>query len=467
MTRLASLAVLVLALASCTKDVPDWCNASDMSRCGAGQVCNVDTQTCVSIGDMPDAAACSATMPCAGDQFCEVSAGICHDCGGVSPAGQSAELCTDAAAPVCDGFVCRACEVDAECDSGVCRHDGTCAAAATVIYAAPAAIGVGDCSTPANACDIYDANDAVDGTRTIIHLAPGTYNLEAGRLMVNADVTIVGRDAIVRRNANTGPVIETMNSADLTLEFATVRDGTGSAGDGLVCNAGSSMTLRGATVDSCDESGIDADGCTLSIEGSTFSGNTGGGLSTSGGSLTVSGSTFSGNTGLSPGVRSGSSTLVFVGNLVANNGSTSASAGGLVIENLSNSGAGSRVEFNTIARNTADTGLPTNIDCAGSQLLVRNNIIWDGVSGNPAPVGNCSYTYSIIGPSGTPTGMGVTASNPQFMNTTAFTLSPTSPARGMADPASDLTGLAAVDANGTPRPSPAGGRADIGYDEVD
>ncbi|MBP9207102.1 MAG: hypothetical protein KBG28_24250, partial [Kofleriaceae bacterium] len=169
MTRLASLAVLVLALASCTKDVPDWCNASDMSRCGAGQVCNVDTQTCVSIGDMPDAAACSATMACPGGQFCEVSAGICHDCGGLPAPGESAELCT-AAAPVCDGFVCRACEVDAECDSGVCLPDGKCAAAATVLYAAPADQGNADCNTPVTACDLDQALGLVTTNRFIVKL---------------------------------------------------------------------------------------------------------------------------------------------------------------------------------------------------------------------------------------------------------------------------------------------------------
>ena len=465
MTRLASLAVLVLALASCTKDVPDWCNASDMSRCGAGQVCNVDTQTCVSIGDMPDAAACSATMACPGGQFCEVSAGICHDCGGLPAPGESAELCT-AAAPVCDGFVCRACEVDAECDSSVCRHDGTCAAAATVIYAAPADQGNADCNTPSTACDIDQALDLVATGREVVHLAPGMYN-HSGRITLDTDVALVGRDAILRRATIDGPAVEVDAGADVTFEFVRITGGNGSNGDGLVCANSSSVTLRAATIAMNNESGIDANNCTLSIEGSTFSGNTGGGVTTTGGSLTVSGSTFSGNTGGSPAVRSGSGTLIFVGNLVANNGSTSASVGGLEITNLSASGVGSRVEFNTIVRNAADVGLPTNISCAGSQLLVRNNIIWDGVGGSASPGGNCSYTFSIIGPTGAPGGNGVTSADPQFASTTTFTLSPTSPARGMADPASDLTGLAAVDANGTPRPSPAGGRADIGYDEVD
>jgi hypothetical protein len=355
--RPALIVVLLSAAVGCSKDNPFYCPSGDCP---------------------PDAAVttgCMVSPECAGDpagEVCDTAGRTCVEC---LPAEAAACM---GATPVCgDDHSCRACEADAECGSGVCRHDGTCAAAATVIYAAPAAIGVGDCSTPANACDLYEANDAVDGTRTIIHLAPGTYNLEAGRLMVDVDVTLVGRGAIVRRNANLGPVIETMNSADLTLEFATVRDGAGdgSDGDGIICNSGSALRLRAVTVDSCDESGIDANNCTLSIEGSTFSGNTGGGISSTGGSFEIA-NTF-----------------------IVRNGNNGSNVGGVLLSSTQPS----VFRFNTVADNDiADISQASGVHCAsnmvtgGFNLLYRNRI--DGTATGPAQQNNmnCSGASSVV-----------------------------------------------------------------------
>ncbi|HWO20350.1 MAG TPA: hypothetical protein VNO30_16390, partial [Kofleriaceae bacterium] len=75
--------------------------------------------------------------------------------------------------------VCHACRSNDECDSGACLEDGSCAAAAQVIYTAPAGANTAGCGrTPGqNECSLAQSVSEVSAGRDIIRLAPGTYTV--------------------------------------------------------------------------------------------------------------------------------------------------------------------------------------------------------------------------------------------------------------------------------------------------
>ncbi len=411
----AALACLLASsLPGCDSPNPAFCDPG--TPCPAGQVCNVDTQTCVSIGDMPDAAACSATMPCAGDQFCEVSAGVCHDCGGLPAPGQSAELCTDIAAPVCDGFVCRRCEADAECDSGVCLPDGACAAAATVLYAAPVDTGNPDCNTPVTACDLDQALGLVTTNRFIVKLTGTAEYNRTQSIILNEKVTLTGT-VTIRTNAIGDDGIIIGAGGDVTLVNLTVRDASGPSSDNIKCEQGGVVHLFDVNLLNADDVGLDADDCTatvfggtfsmnngggltlatagaLSIEGSTVSGNQGGGISSSGGSLTVSGSTVSGNQG--GGISSSGGSFDITNNFIVRNGdSNSSEFGGVVLAST----LASRFAFNTVADNEVRNGtLVTTggVACGASMVTAGSNIVFRNAVGSTVNVGN-QQTGACVG----------------------------------------------------------------------
>jgi len=124
-----------------------------------------------------------------------------------------------------------------------------------------------------------------------------------------------------------------------------------------------------------------------------------------------------------------------------------------------------RLEFNTIANNTALNGVNAGLDCTvGTSFTARNNIIW-GNTGVIQISGICMHSYSDIGPFATPvpgTTPGTGNKNNDPLLTSTWHLGTGSPAIGSADPMADLTGLAAKDIEGDMRVS----RADMGADQV-
>lgn len=77
--------------------------------------------------------------------------------------------------------------------------------------------------------------------------------------------------------------------------------------------------------------------------------------------------------------------------------------------------------------------------------------------------GTCLHAYSIMRPGAVPTGTGNIASDPLFVDSSTgnLHLQSGSPARGVGDPAADLTGIAALDIDGDMRAAPP----DIGADQ--
>jgi hypothetical protein len=143
--------------------------------------------------------------------------------------------------------------------------------------------------------------------------------------------------------------------------------------------------------------------------------------------------------------------------------------GGVLVEAITPASppAPSRIAFNSFSRNLAMDGVGSAIQCGSAVTLAARNDVMsgNGTATNAEPVGGaCAHTYSIVQPGTLPAGTGNLAVDPQFVDAGAgdLHLQPTSPARGAADPNSDLSGLAADDIDGDRRASPA----DIGADQT-
>jgi hypothetical protein len=111
-------------------------------------------------------------------------------------------------------------------------------------------------------------------------------------------------------------------------------------------------------------------------------------------------------------------------------------------------------------------GLGAAIHCVAGTFTARNNIMSEnGSLANMEQVGGaCAHAFSIARPGTLPSGAGNSAADPRFANTTTgdLHLQAGSPALDAADPASDLTGVAAKDIDGETRTAPA----DLGADQV-
>jgi hypothetical protein len=253
---------------------------------------------------------------------------------------------------------------------------------------------------------------------------------------------------------NPGISLVSGNAAVVSLVRATV---SGNAGGGISATGGTLM-LSQSTVSNNPGGGVSAtNGAAVTVSQSKISGNTNGGIQTSGGTLTVSQSTISGNVP-GGGISATNGVFVIVGNVVFNNGGNTSLVGGISIG--STMSAMNRLEFNTIALNTALDNTGSGVHClVAGTFTAKNNIIAD--NHNPTQTmqidGGCMHAYSLVRPGTPPTGTGNIGDDPKFVNEAMgdLHLQPTSPARGKADPSADLTGIAAHDIDGTTRIAPA------------
>jgi hypothetical protein len=200
----------------------------------------------------------------------------------------------------------------------------------------------------------------------------------------------------------------------------------------------------------------------VEVTGSTLSGNAGGGVNATGGTVEVTGSTLSGNAG--GGLSIGNAGFVVLNNFILKNGNADNVSGGVVVAGNPPGGAsGGRLEHNTISENVGPTDEPSGVQCLAvtTGLTFRNNIIYGNQGSTTQVTGNCSYRYSLIGPTGV-AGMGnIGDAAPGFVNPEGnmFHLLPAS--RGV-DEGEDSD--VAVDFDGDERPQ--GDGPDMGADEV-
>jgi Right handed beta helix region len=352
--------------------------------------------------------------------------------------------CTDDGAcagptPICGAdHACHACTTHADCDTRACLPDGSCGDDTRVAYVHPA----GD--------DNLFCTSAAPCTRVSRALATGRpYVKIVGtideQVVVGGQVVTLlgGPDAKLTTFASGPGTIVTVrgDGTSLTIYDLSISDALGGIGLQILAGGSPSVALVRAKLINNQGGGILAEG---------------------GGDLTVTQSQISRNVG--GGITVNDGTFAVVGNVFYGNGTQLSSAGALYIATPR---GGRRLEFNSFHLNAASAGIGPALHCAtGTTIAARNNIMSDNeaTSGSDQVGGNCTHAYSIVRPGPLPSGPGNTSADPMFVSQTIGDLHirPGSPARGTADPGSNLTGLAARDLDGDVRTSPA----DIGADEV-
>jgi hypothetical protein len=443
--RLASVAVLAAALAAgCEKDNPGFCGDDcpiDASRIDAREGC------------LDNPGLCTEDETCLAD--------VCVDCEAADD-HQSAQ-CAEAT-PVCTpAHVCRACASDGECDSNLCEG-GQCVAADNVIYLAASATDNPMCNAATKCKTLQHAMTLVTATRKHVRMDPGTY-LADGPITVDGTIVVVhGNQAVINRG-NNGEIFVVTGAANLELQRVTIADASGSGGQNIECNSGSRVTLRSVTLATATQNGIHAANCVLDVRNSTIIDNAKIGIEVSGGqTLTVVNSTVAGND--DGGVHFTGDRFTVVGNYIIQNGDPSSPYGGL---DLGASMASNRLEFNTVAGNLSSAVVVPGMRCAAIGLVSRNNIVWENTGMPAVQHMGCAPQFSAL-QGATVTGTGNVNTDPAFARTgegiEVYHLMANSPLRGAADPATAIDELTSADLDGTARPTPAGGAADIGADEI-
>lgn len=417
--RAALLSLLLLA--ACEKTSEKYCglHPEDTEHCStdAGRACDVD-EDCTA----PGLNVCTASGSCAQCDMADASA-----CTGTTP--------------VCDtgSNACRKCALDAECASGVCSDDGSCAEETSVAYVAAA--GTGTTCTKSMPCADLDvaqktmkAHIRVDGTimqtQTAVFTA-GTRTIHG----VGATVQVPGAmSAISLSNAGT----------NLTIRGLTF---TATAGADLgqpmidVPMSGPRLELERVTIAHGQNTAVRSQrNSIIIIHRSTIAFNAEGpALDLSNGQYEVTNS------------------------VIVQNGANDNANGGVLLTPLQ-AGSMHTFAFNTVADNNSSRtgGRSTGIACTAA--VISNSI----VTGNMLT--NCDGDYLLWNtgdnsPTHTPEGTALIDDEPGFANTTDITspmfyrLSTTSMAIDAADPAATNT----IDIDGDARP--ANGRSDIGADE--
>ena len=256
-------------------------------------------------------------------------------------------------------------------------------AATSVLWAAPAAVGVGDCSSSANACSITtavtNANAAPTTDDVLIELAGGTYSQST----VLA-ITFAGPSLTLEADGGT-PVLDAGHAtqllsvdaaSDVTIDGLAFVNGTpsGNARGGAIVNHGTLTVLSSTFSDNRTGNGgaiSNEPGSTLDVEDTTFSDNsaigTGGGAIITYSTMTVARSAFFGNfaaiNGGAINVQPSSVTTVssstFSGSSTAGQGGALSSLGQLTVEGStivgSSASAGSAIASSSPANATFAT----------------------------------------------------------------------------------------------------------------
>ncbi len=463
-----TLASLLLVVAACSERNPAFCDV-DIPCADLTLVCNLDTHRCQGTDDpdssiigCSDSDECPGSMPICTEQQCsQCSSGATGDtdCAARDPAATrcaddgtcveclDADDCGDTT-PVCDPAPgsCRACAAHSECASEVCAGDGSCVAAAAIVY-----VDAGDgtdsdtCGDQAAPCATLGGSqgglDKIAGSRRTVRIRAGTY-AEDVDIDVGGTVILIGDvdDVTVNPAADGTPAITVRNGSDAVVDGLTVTGATGTGGHGIRCESSSSLVVRGSVIRDNDVNGLLSQSCMLTLERTRVTGNQGGGISVNDAAFT------------------------FTNCLIAQNGDAGAggsSFGGIQLVN-SSARSPQLLEFVTVTENQAATAAVTNgILCSTTSATTgSSSIVYAGVGGTSLVSGNCTWSYSDVqgGPAGSNNNID---EDPQFVNpvTGDFHLMAGSPCRNTADPDASVL----VDLDGDPRPE--GNSADMGADE--
>ena len=202
---------------------------------------------------------------------------------------------------------------------------------------------------------------------------------------VTKSVYLIGKNSPILRGKKDGPAITVTGGAHLHVQGLTITGatsgGTGSVppakqGDGLQCSS-SKLTVVESTISYNQDQGIEGVYCDVTVRRSHILNNTGGGLKLSDG------------------------TFVVVNNVIADNGSSSSSLGGVM---LTPSGS---VTFynNTIVNNSAKAAEYSGVSCMAFKTPLVNTIVWSTTyaPGQKLYFG-CNFEYSDVHGGATGTG---------------------------------------------------------------
>jgi hypothetical protein len=380
---------------------PECTSDPDCATSPSGLVCDTGRNVCVQcIKDTNDAICTSQTMVCGSDQKC------------------------------------HGCIVDSDCGSTsmVCLPSQSCAAEATVLYAAPQASG--SACTKAAPCPLATAVEQLTATRHIIKLTTTFSGVDYLAEPITIDepfgVQIIATGTTLTPIGD-GDAI-TASGQNLEILGMTI---TGAVGAGVKCTAGI-LTLRRTIVTASTGFGLDSTACTLTVERSRFSANKLGGIQ----------------------VASGEAELR--NNILDRNGTSSSTGtvdGAMHIVNASG-----RAVFNTIALNLSRGGGSDRIGgikCTSEGgFALKRNIVADNGNTNILVTGCTSIgNYDTRD-----------VTTVKFLNTNDFRLTAQSPPGAVLDDpgATDdckVNGALIDDYQGDPRPTNS--FCDVGSDELE
>jgi len=345
--------------------------------------------------------------------------------------------------PQCgDDNVCRACRSNDECDSGACLEDGSCANTNQVIYTSPGGVNTAGCGKTQgqDECSLAQALVEVGPPRDVIRLAPGAYSVPMaadGLDFSTKSATLVARGATLTRTAVNGAILSARNNQTLKIVGGTLL-GPSNTTDGIRCDGNSKLLVHEVTIDGMIQSGIETNVCQLTVSRSTLRNNKLGGIN----------------------MTNTASVVTITNNFVYRNGTAASPIGGMGLKLA----AGSKVELNTVADNSADTSIQTaaGIVCEGQGYDAPFNLVYrnaGGIGGQVQVFGTCTFQGSYQ------MGADVGVNEVGFENpagaTPSYRLTPASPPGTIRD-AFDCK---EIDFERDARPFPADGKCDFGADE--
>jgi len=222
---------------------------------------------------------CQADSDCPSPSVCDTAAGACVQC-----TSTNATACTGDTKVCTKDDTCVQCVTGTDCSatSGVCLPDNLCAAAGTILYAAPAGSSTAaDCTLAAAPCTLTNAVAHASSTKSTIQLATGTYDEGTITLGVpglalviaaGAQVVITGASA-----TNNNPIfIVTANATMGQIELEN------SKGDGIRCGNNATLDLDQVVISNSDGDAVDADSCNVAITRSALIKSSQSGIAVSG-----------------------------------------------------------------------------------------------------------------------------------------------------------------------------------------